>query len=36
MFPHLVAGPIVRYADMAPQFERLDRRPSEAAWVTGW
>lgn len=35
MFPHLVAGPIVRYADMARQFEALDRRPHAAAWVTG-
>jgi len=35
MFPHLVAGPIVRYADMAGQFERLSPRPQPAAWVTG-
>jgi alginate O-acetyltransferase complex protein AlgI len=35
MFPHLVAGPIVRYADMAPQFERLEPRPDPAAWVLG-
>jgi alginate O-acetyltransferase complex protein AlgI len=35
MFPHLVAGPIVRYADMAGQFERLSLRPQPAAWVTG-
>ncbi len=35
MFPHLVAGPIVRYADMAPQFERLEPRPTAAAWATG-
>jgi alginate O-acetyltransferase complex protein AlgI len=36
MFPHLVAGPIVRYADLAPQFERLAERPDRAAWVMGW
>lgn len=36
MFPHLVAGPIVRYADMAPQFEALRARPERAAWVMGW
>ena len=35
MFPHLVAGPIVRYADMARQFEGLSNRPQAAAWVTG-
>lgn len=35
MFPHLVAGPIVRYADMAKQFEDLEGRPRAAAWVTG-
>ena len=35
MFPHLVAGPIVRYADMARQFEDLSDRPRAAAWVTG-
>ena len=35
MFPHLVAGPIVRYADMARQFEELSPRPQAAAWVTG-
>ncbi len=35
MFPHLVAGPIVRYADMAKQFERLRARPRPADWVTG-
>ena len=35
MFPHLVAGPIVRYADMARQFEDLSPRPQAAAWVTG-
>ncbi len=36
MFPHLVAGPIVRYADMAPQFSRIPERPDRAAWVMGW
>ena len=35
MFPHLVAGPIVRYADMARQFETLRVRPRLAEWVTG-
>jgi alginate O-acetyltransferase complex protein AlgI len=35
MFPHLVAGPIVRYADMARQFERLAPRPRADEWVTG-
>ena len=35
MFPHLVAGPIVRYADMARQFEALRARPRPAEWVTG-
>ena len=35
MFPHLVAGPIVRFADMAPQFERIERRPVPAAVVAG-
>ncbi|HEX6644414.1 MAG TPA: MBOAT family O-acyltransferase [Gemmatimonadales bacterium] len=35
MFPHLVAGPIVRYADMADQFERLAPRPRADEWVTG-
>jgi len=35
MFPHLVAGPIVRYADMAHQFERLAPRPRADEWVTG-
>jgi alginate O-acetyltransferase complex protein AlgI len=35
MFPHLVAGPIVRYADMADQFERLPPRPRADEWVTG-
>jgi alginate O-acetyltransferase complex protein AlgI len=35
MFPHLVAGPIVRYADMASQFDRLEPRPVRAHWVAG-
>jgi hypothetical protein len=35
MFPHLVAGPIVRYADLAPQFARLGRRPDRALWALG-
>ena len=35
MFPHLVAGPIVRYADMGHQFENLERRPDSGEWVTG-
>jgi alginate O-acetyltransferase complex protein AlgI len=35
MFPHLVAGPIVRYASMARQFEELSKVPVAAAWVTG-
>jgi alginate O-acetyltransferase complex protein AlgI len=35
MFPHLVAGPIVRYADMAGQFERLAPRPRADQWVIG-
>jgi len=35
MFPHLVAGPIVRYADMAPKIERLSERPDRSAWVLG-
>jgi alginate O-acetyltransferase complex protein AlgI len=34
-FPHLVAGPIVRYADMAQQFEGLAPRPRADLWVTG-
>ena len=36
LFPHLVAGPIVRYADMAPQFEAVPARPDRAAWAMGW
>ena len=35
MFPHLVAGPIVRYADMAPQFDPVAERPDRSAWVIG-
>lgn len=35
MFPHLVAGPIIRYADMAQQFENLQARPKPAYWVVG-
>lgn len=35
MFPHLVAGPIVRYADLAPQFARLARRPDRALAAMG-
>jgi alginate O-acetyltransferase complex protein AlgI len=35
MFPHLVAGPIVRYADMGEQFQDLPHRPRAAEWVTG-
>jgi alginate O-acetyltransferase complex protein AlgI len=35
MFPHLVAGPIVRYADLAPQFSRLPARADRAGWVMG-
>lgn len=35
MFPHLVAGPIVRYADMGEQFETLRDRPQSGEWVTG-
>lgn len=35
MFPHLIAGPIVRYADMAPQLEAVPPRPERAAWVMG-
>jgi len=35
MFPHLVAGPIVRYADLAPQFARIPDRPDRAAWLVG-
>jgi alginate O-acetyltransferase complex protein AlgI len=33
MFPHLVAGPIVRYADIGPQLEWLPRRlETDRAW----
>jgi alginate O-acetyltransferase complex protein AlgI len=35
MFPHLVAGPIVRYADMADQFTGIRPRPDPSEWVTG-
>lgn len=35
MFPHLVAGPIVRYASMQAQFERLRARPLAEDQVTG-
>lgn len=35
MFPHLVAGPIVRYADLAPQFAPIPDRPDRAAWLLG-
>jgi alginate O-acetyltransferase complex protein AlgI len=35
MFPHLVAGPIVRYADMAGQFADLRIRAQASEWVTG-
>jgi len=35
MFPHLVAGPIVRYADLAPQFERPAPRAEPSMWVMG-
>jgi alginate O-acetyltransferase complex protein AlgI len=35
MFPHLVAGPIVRYADMADQFTGIRSRPEPSEWVTG-
>ena len=35
LFPHLVAGPIVRYADMADQFERLAPKPRADEWVVG-
>lgn len=35
MFPHLVAGPIVRYADMDDQFRRLPERPTGPEWTEG-
>ncbi len=35
MFPHLIAGPIVRYADLSPQFAQLPSRPGAAAWRMG-
>ena len=36
MFPHLVAGPIVRYADLSPQFARPQERRDAEWWVMGW
>ena len=36
LFPHLVAGPIVRYADMGGQFEDLAARPRSGEWVVGF
>jgi alginate O-acetyltransferase complex protein AlgI len=35
LFPHLVAGPIVRYADMADQFRKIRSRPDPSEWATG-
>ena len=35
MFPHLVAGPIVRWADMKEQFSALPPRPTSGAWTVG-
>ncbi len=35
MFPHLVAGPIVRYSDMNDQFSSLPPRPAADHWVLG-
>ena len=35
MFPHLIAGPIVRYADMGEQFRQLRRRMSSDEIATG-
>ena len=35
MFPHLVAGPIIRYADMDEQFANLPRRPQPAYLALG-
>jgi alginate O-acetyltransferase complex protein AlgI len=35
LFPHLVAGPIVRYADMDEQFEALPRRLDPSFAATG-
>ncbi len=35
MFPHLVAGPIVRYSDMDDQFANLPSRPSSGQFVVG-
>jgi alginate O-acetyltransferase complex protein AlgI len=35
LFPHLIAGPIVRYADIEEQFARLKTRLSSAQATTG-
>jgi alginate O-acetyltransferase complex protein AlgI len=35
LFPHLVAGPIVRYADLAPQLKRPTRTLTAQAAATG-
>jgi alginate O-acetyltransferase complex protein AlgI len=35
MFPHLIAGPIVRYADMRRQFDALPIRPQSGQFVIG-
>lgn len=35
MFPHLIAGPIVRYADMGDQFRELRRSPRADEIATG-
>jgi alginate O-acetyltransferase complex protein AlgI len=35
MFPHLVAGPIIRYADMDEQFTNLPERPTPSYFVVG-
>lgn len=35
MFPHLIAGPIVRYADMGEQFDNLPTRPRSGEIVMG-
>lgn len=33
-FPHLVAGPIIHWRDVIPQFERLSRKGADAArWI---
>jgi D-alanyl-lipoteichoic acid acyltransferase DltB (MBOAT superfamily) len=31
-FPHLIAGPIIRYADIGPQFERPPQKP-QSRWL---